>query len=418
MKVGKLLLLTALLLGIFFASNKFASSVFAQTSGVTLGPWRETAAFVSGASRVSHPLPSFARGNFYYVHTMVAESGDDRKLYFAGQNQDGSLTAWQVASDDHGGGPQGYTAITVDGVPYHFRNGHIARYEFNTDGTMNGDVRLQESNIRSSFGGHLWFWDSAVFAPLQSQKYVFHFGGFDCAARGQPDCPYDYRNDIFRSSVPIGSSFQDTNINHPATRPGKAAFFKPQDANYGFIYTTASGGNILWKALVSANGNLGNWQEVGSLPTGSGNQRGEMFVIDNTLFVIRGAKVFKAMTEPELGNLTSWDDSPPDLPEDQIDMWWGGGHLEGASYGIIGNYVYVTGPKKVYYAQIGGSADPTATPTTSPNTHPCLSQARAGDYDCSGAINAGDFDKWKSDFTSGISYTTLSFFEYWRRVSY
>jgi hypothetical protein len=31
---------------------------------------------------------------------------------------------------------------------------------------------------------------------------------------------------------------------------------------------------------------------------------------------------------------------------------WYSGNTEGASYGIIGDYVYVTGPKKVYYSKI------------------------------------------------------------------
>lgn len=35
------------------------------------------------------------------------------------------------------------------------------------------------------------------------------------------------------------------------------------------------------------------------------------------------------------GKLSAWQPMPA-LPSDQIDITWGDGHLEGASYGIIG----------------------------------------------------------------------------------
>jgi hypothetical protein len=60
--------------------------------------------------------------------------------------------------------------------------------------------------------------------------------------------------------------------------------------------------------------------------------------------------VFRSVLDAE-GNLGSFEEMPG-LPEDQVDVTWGDGHLEGASWGIIGDFVYVTGQKVVHYAPI------------------------------------------------------------------
>ncbi|MBL7150426.1 zinc carboxypeptidase [Candidatus Microgenomates bacterium] len=60
---------------------------------------------------------------------------------------------------------------------------------------------------------------------------------------------------------------------------------------------------------------------------------------------------------------------------------------------------------------------PTVTPSVTPSPTPeveCPEQAKEGDYDCSGEVNEQDFEAWKNDYGNG--QTTLSFFEYWRRV--
>lgn len=343
---------------LLFLGLVISSRASFQTEGANLSIWQSTSPFVD-SNHVSHPLPSFARGNYYYVHTMTL-SAQDRILYFAQKNSDGSLSSWQTALDNHGGGGHGYTAVTVDNTPFHFRNGHIAEYLTRSDGTVE-KINLKETNQRTSFIGRRYVWDTAVWANFAGSKgYVFHLGGWDMEN-------YNYVNqDILRSAVPVGSSFQDTGVNHPAGRPGKSAYYNPGNSNYGFIYSGESGGSRLWRMKVEDNGNLGDWQEVTSLPQGDGNNLGDMFVVDNTLFAVRGKKVFRSVLGTN-GELSSWDDSPPDLPEEQIDVTWTDGHLEGASYGIIGDYVYLTGAKKVFFAKIIGGGTP---PTTIPNVSP------------------------------------------------
>ena len=121
----KILLLVCVFITPLLVSGKSISQE--QTSGVTLGPWQETTNFVDWRHR-SHPLPSFAVGQYYYVHTKTDEGYDDRIIYYAQQRPDGSLTPWSIALNDHGGGPQGYTAVATEKTAYHFRNGHIVQY--------------------------------------------------------------------------------------------------------------------------------------------------------------------------------------------------------------------------------------------------------------------------------------------------
>lgn len=312
----------------------------------SVGAWSASASFV-GSGYVSHPLPSFANGSHFFVHTMKSD-GSERVLYSAAQQAGGGLSAWQVASPDHGGGPHGFTAIDVDGTPFHFRNGHIAKYVIDAGGIMQGDVVLLEDSTSTSFGGNKYVWDTAVHVALSSgERQVFHLGGFSFTG-------YTYKHDVFHSAVPIGSSFTKTSVTHPASQPGKAVAFAPQGKTHAFIYTGEAGGAKLWRAKVQAGGQIDPFVQLGDLPPGTGNGRGDWFIAANTLFVIRGSKVFRA-TLDDSGGLSSWQAAPA-LPGDQIDVTWGGGHVEGAACGIIGGHVYVTGQKQVYHAALQPSS--------------------------------------------------------------
>ncbi|MGZ6096121.1 MAG: hypothetical protein ACXWUG_29030 [Polyangiales bacterium] len=306
----------------------------------SVSSWSTSAPFVD-ASHTSHPLPSFARGGFFYVHTQA--SGADRILRAARMKADGTLDAWFVASPDHGGGPHGYTAIVAHGEAYHFRNGHIARYPFDaTTGAMTGDVVLLEKSVDTSFGGNRYVWDSAVYAAFgDGNERVVHLGGFSFV-------PYAYAPDVYGAALPMPSSFTATGKRHPADRPGKAAFFAR--SSDGFVYTGESGGDRLWSARVTSSGALDAWTSLGTLPAGTGNQRGDFFLAGRTLFVVRGASVFAADVRDD-GSLGAWTPMPS-LPADQIDINWGDGHLEGASYGTTSDAVFLTGPKVVFGARL------------------------------------------------------------------
>jgi hypothetical protein len=271
--------------------------------------------------------------------------GSDRKLYSAKQQANGGLSAWQVASVDHGGGPHGFTAIDVKGQPFHFRNGHIARYPIDGNGLMTGDVVLLESSVDTAFGGNRYVWDSAVLIPFSSAR-VLHLGGFSFTG-------YSYRPDLYTSPVPIGSSFQKTGLSHPASKPGKAAVFLA--GNLAFVYTGEAGGTKLWRARVQANGTVDPFVALPPLPAGNGNGRGDLFVQGNTLFAIRGSLVYRAVLGLT-GGLSSWKPAPP-LPAEMVNVTWGDGHLEGQAHGLIGGHVYVTGPAVVFHAAFAPSTD-------------------------------------------------------------
>jgi hypothetical protein len=313
---------------------------------LTVNGWSSSAPFV-GAGYVAHPLPSFASGLYYFVHTMKAD-GSDRKLYSAKQQPNGGLSAWLVASPDHGGGPHGFTAIDVGGEPFHFRNGHIARYPINASGIMQGEVVLLEASVDTAFGGNRYVWDSAIYVAFASgQRRVVHLGGFSFTG-------YTYRPDIYTSAIPIGSKFQKASVGHPAAMPGKAAVFVP-GGSQAFVYTGEAGGSKLWRARLDASGVVDPFMALPSLPTGNGNGRGDLFVKGNTLFAIRGSLVFRAVLSSS-GDVSNWKAAPA-LPGEMVNVTWGGGHLEGQGHGIIGDYVYVTGPTVAYHAAFTPSTD-------------------------------------------------------------
>ncbi len=300
-----------------------------------LGAWKQTSSFADG-SHVSHPLPSFGVSGRYYVHTM-ATGGGERILKFAAQGADGSLGAWQIAAADHGGGPHGFTAVVVGKEPFHFRNGHIARYPLDAGGKMTGDVVLVESNPDTAFGGNRYVWDSALVATVSGKSWVVHLGGFSFTG-------YTYKPQVYRSEVPLQPSFTAVGLNHPAQRPGKCAFIAP------FIFTGEGDGSSLWRSKLLADGKLEPWTGLAALPSGTDNQRGDWFAIDGTLFVVRGAKVFGAKVDPQ-GALGAFAERSA-LPEPQIDVHWGEAHLEGSSHAVLGDYVYLTGKKSVHCAPI------------------------------------------------------------------
>ncbi|MBK7583625.1 MAG: hypothetical protein IPI67_25955 [Myxococcales bacterium] len=323
-------------------SSGGAGGTTAGGACTNLSAWKSSAAFAD-AAHVSHPLPSFGVAGFFYVHTMDSSAGE-RVLYSAKQTSDGSLSAFQLASADHGGGPHGFTAVVVGTEPYHFRNGHIARYPLDSNGKMTGDVVLKEANPDTAFGGNRYVWDSAVFAAFSGGgSTVIHLGGFSFTG-------YTYKPNVYRSAVPLQPTFTSTGVNHPATRPGRAQFWSPPGANYGYVFSGEGGGSKYWRAKVVAGGAFEPWTELGTLPSGTDNERGDWFVIDGTLFVIRGAKVFGARIDAQ-GTLAPFQAQPP-LPDAQIDISWGQDHLEGASYAVLGDYVYVTGKKTVLYSHI------------------------------------------------------------------
>jgi hypothetical protein len=306
-----------------------------------LGPWQATAPFAD-ASHVSHPLPSFGVSKRYYVHTMTP-SGGDRVLKFAEQGADGKLGAWQIASADHGGGPHGFTALVAGGEPYHFRNGHIARYPLDASGKMTGDVVLVEADPNTAFGGNKYVWDSALLATFPGATWVVHLGGFSFTG-------YTYKPQIYRSKVPLAPSFTSAGASHPAARPGRCAFWAAPNATEGFVFTGEGNGSEHFRAKLQANGSLGSFTSLGSLPAGTDNQRGDWIVIDQTLFIVRGAKVLASKIGPG-GALGTFHEQPP-LPDAQIDVGWGEGHLEGSAHAVLGDWVYLTGKKVVYSAKV------------------------------------------------------------------
>ncbi len=316
-----------------------------QTGGALDCPvpseWSISTPFADGDDH-SHPLPSFAVGDWYYVHTIT---GGDRVLWSARAHADGSLGPWQVASNDHGGGPHGFTALAIDQVAYHFRNGHIAEYPLDARGMMNGDVVLLEDDPNDAFGGEKFVWDSAVEVSFpDGPRWAFHLGGFSFG-------PYDYRRAVRRNSLPMGARFEDVGIDHPADRPGKAAAHVPPGSGTGWVFSGEAGGRGLWRATVESDGTMTGWDALDDLPEGTGNERGDLLMAGRALLVVRGSAVFRALVDDDTGALGPWAPMPS-LPEDQIDVHWGDGHGEGAAWGRIGDTLYLTGPRAVFHATL------------------------------------------------------------------
>ena len=135
----------------------------------------------------------------------------------------------------------------------------------------------------------------------------------------------------------------------PTSKPYKGAFYKATD-NYGFIYL-GSLQQTIWRIQVYANGSTGPWEVAHGYPQGE-NDRGDMFVIDDQLFVIRGSKVYQTTIDQTTGALSAWSDAPPDLDEVQVHITWNATEPEPASFGFIDDYVCVTGSTRAFCARI------------------------------------------------------------------
>ncbi len=345
------------------SSDGIALDADAGASGrcSTLGAWATTAAFAD-STRQSHSQPSVAFGSSYCVWTITIPYASSQSwIYCAKQNAaDGSLSPWQQSPHPHGG-HQGFTAATVDGKVYMFRNGHIAWYEASSTGdALTGNEITTESSQAAAYGGHYWMWDSAVYAPFSDgSKWVVHLSGFDMTLESTyGNGPGAYPANVFAAKVPLPQAFTSTGQKHPASqssnRPGKSAFFAGAGQTTGYVFVTidAYGGPspALWRASLTSAGALSGFTQMPDVPSGDDNQRGDAFFAGQTLFVVRGSKVFGADVDPATGKLGSWKNQPA-LPEPQIDMTWGG-ESEGQSWGVIGDYVYLTGQKTVHYAKI------------------------------------------------------------------
>lgn len=363
-----------LVVGFFVSAKK---ETIAQITTTTLGQWRETAPFTTNSDIISHQLSSFARGNYFYVLTMNrnALSPDPRIIYKAQQQANGNLGNWSDAMNNHATGPQGFTVTTAENSIYHSWYGLVRQYNFDGSGNITGYTNLEkldgsgnEISIPDPNGGYNeYVWDTTVFVPFDTNKYIFHLGGWDMRN-------YGYELNLYRINYPINNpaEFQYLGRSTPE-RSYKAAFYRGTGLNYGYIYTQQRDAGKILKIRVNSDGSVGSWQDAGSLPPQKGsNMLGDMFIIDNQLFIIRGKGVYRNQINPTDGNLSAWDDSPPDLPNEQIIPAWTGGHPEGASYGIIGNYIYVTGNDRVYFSQIlrpgQATETPAATATTAPPT--------------------------------------------------
>lgn len=378
---------------------------YAQQQVTTLDPWQETTTFIDNDNRTS-PLPSFAINKRYYVHTdfPIQNANSERILYVSDQQTDGSLGPWRIATGDHGGGPHGYTAITAANNVYHFRNGHIAQYIIDSSGNVS-EIKLLESGQETSFGGNNYVWDTALFVPFDIKKFIFHFGGYSLPSDG-------WKNDIYRAEVPINQGASFTKVGNTPLgsdkKPYKAAFFKV-DSDLGYIYLGDRISGSIYKTTVDKDGNLGTWTNAGIAPSG-GNNLGDMFIVDNQLFIIRGNKVYQATIATD-GTLGVWMDTPADLPANQVSIEWTDGHPEGKNYAIIGDYVYVTGPDRVYFTKINrpGSSTPTLTSTPPQNTSTpqptgttpttgITPSGKPGDADGNNLVNILDFNILKGQF--------------------
>ncbi len=318
----------------------------ATTSGGTqagdcadLGPWRAGQPFTG----TSHPLPSFAVGAWFYVHTQ-GES-DARVLLSATPQAGGALGPWQTASPDHGGGPHGYTAVAVGDEAFHFRNGHIAKYVLGIDGRMQGDVVLLEDDVTQAFAGEQYVWDSAVVLGTESGPFaVLHFGGYSFPRSG-------YRSAVTRGVLPLGPRFDAAGPDHPSARAGKAAFVRIDPDGAGFVFMReGADGTALFSTHVDATASVGAWSDAGQLPQGTDNLRGDVFALGRTLVVVQGSAVW-ATDVDDAGTLAPWT-ALPSLPEPQVNVSWGDGHLEGSTWGIIDDRVYLTGAQRVFDAQV------------------------------------------------------------------
>ncbi len=308
----------------------------AQGAPTTLEAWQSKA-----LPAPSHPLPSWGRGGYFYVHTSNGS-------VYATSISDGRMTDWQNAGA-YAGGPQGFMVLVAGNTPYAFRNGHVIRYDVDASNLIQGLSCLEWTSASCSgapgaaFGEIKYMWDSAAEVSLGS-GYVYHLGGFNMTTHS-----YDV-NTMHKQPMPLTPPVRFTPAGSaPTSIPYKGAFYRAS-SSYGFIYMGTLE-RVIWRMRVNADGSHSAWDMAGAYPQGQ-NDRGDLFVIDDQLFVIRGKKVYQATLNAATGAISAWRDEPPDLSEFQVTLTWNATEPEPASWGIIGDYVCVTGTTRAFCAHI------------------------------------------------------------------
>jgi hypothetical protein len=212
---------------------------------------------------------------------------------------------------------------------------------------MMGDVELLEDDVTEAFDGQRYVWDSPVaISDGAGPIAVVHLGGYSFSSGS-------YRSLVTRSGVPMGPRFTTAGPEHPADRPGHAAYVRTRPDGTGFVFMRdGAEGSTLWSAAVDASAEVSTWSQAADLPAGSDNERGDLFVRGRTVFAVLGTIVVGSDVADD-GTVGPWVQMPQ-LPEPQINVHWGEGHLEGNAWGIIGDHAYVTGPSRVFYAPLVG----------------------------------------------------------------
>ena len=402
--INKATVFLSLLLLTFF--SLLITKAYADGDPQIVG-WNESQPFTDG-STTSHPLASFLANGYYYV--LLA----NRDIKYAKIQSDGSLGNWQTASTQHNEGlGRGYTAVVVNNVPFLLRFGRVEKLDINS---QTGDILSitqvgSEQGGNDSIGGSFYYWNTAVTTNFGNQQYVYHLGGFDCCQ----DPHYSNNSKVYRVSNTASDKWDWVYMGDgPYGNAYKAVFYKVPNRNYGYIITSDLNPDSkpMYAVKVNSNGDfVGKWRQLGDLPVGSGNNIGDFFIDMDTLFVIRGNRVWSMPSlDINLEDLSigSWSSQfPNDLPVIQIDKIWepsvGTDHTEGQSYGVLNNTVYVTGPKKVYYSKIAdGSITPTPSNIPTPTT---TTSSKPGDANGDNLVDIRDFEVLRQEFNkTGIEF--------------
>jgi len=347
---------------------KDPANYVAEPSNQVCNSWGASAVLPGIQGNRTHPAPSFALENRYYV------IGQDLKAWYANQQGDGSLGPWVEAGFDSTAA-HGYTVAVAQNHAYMFRNGHLMDVHDGGGQTVVADTL--ESGMGDPYSGIYFVWDTAVTATFGSKQVIYHLGGYD-----SPALHKGYTQDIHSAEVPPGGFTQGTRFNRLSQKTPtggsstdgsgaqyKAAYIAGNDDSYGFIYMGQAGQSSLWRIKAKNDGSLeGSWQQVEDLPGGTGNQRGDMLSYENYLYSIRGSKFARRQVNKTNGEFIGGWESLASLPSAQLDssFVWGGNHPEGASYGIMNGYLYVTSDQYVYYISLTGQCDTLPVPTQAP----------------------------------------------------
>lgn len=316
----------------------------------------------------THPAPSFALENRYYV---LGQNDQEGKAWWANQQGNGSLGAWVEATFE-AWSQQGYSAVVAKNHAYILRNGHILDMKDGGAQTLT-DTELAPGG--NGFNGNNMVWDTAVTATFGNKQFIYHLGGFDMGR-------YNYVNVIHSAEVPDGGFTAGTRFNQlsqttpTSGSPGdgsgaqyKAAFIAGSDGNSGYIFMGQAGSNALWRIKAMSDGSLqGSWGQVSDLPSGTDNQRGDLLSYGNYLYSIRGRSFYRIQVNTGDGSFTGAWETLALLPSAQVgsSFTWGGNHPEGASYGIMNGFLYVTSDEYVYSISLTGDCETLPVPTPTP----------------------------------------------------